>query len=57
MDESAHPSRRAQMYKELAQYVASKNTIKVSDEKAVPVPIKISWAQSNSLEGQFPRTT
>ncbi|MDQ3796834.1 MAG: DUF5681 domain-containing protein [Pseudomonadota bacterium] len=32
MDESAHPSLRAQMYKELAQYVASKNTIEASDE-------------------------
>jgi hypothetical protein len=46
MDESAHPSLRAQMYKELAQYVASKNTIEAGDEEAGPVPVNISWAES-----------
>jgi hypothetical protein len=45
MDEIAELSIRAQMDKELAQYVASKKAIEVSGEEAGPEPIKISWAQ------------
>jgi hypothetical protein len=47
----------AQMYKELAQYVASKRAIRVSGKEAGPIPTKISWAQSNPLEGQFRLTS
>ena len=46
MDEKVEMSIRAQMYKELAQYVASKHTIEASDEEAGPVPVNISWAES-----------
>ncbi len=45
MDETAELSIRTQMYKELAQYVAPKKAIEVSGEEAVPVSIKISWAE------------
>jgi hypothetical protein len=45
MDETAELSIRAQMYKELAQYVAPKKAIEVSGEEAGPVPHKISWAE------------
>ncbi len=45
MDEKVEMNLRAQMYKELAQYVAPKKAIEVSGEEASSVPIKISWAQ------------
>jgi hypothetical protein len=46
MDETADLSIRAQMYKELAQYVAPKKTIAVGGKEASSVPIKISWVES-----------
>ena len=45
MDDTIEIGIRAQMYKELAQYVAPKKAIEVSGEEASSVPIKISWAQ------------
>ncbi len=45
MDEKVEMSIRAQMYKELAQYISSKRkTIEVSGEETAPIPITISWA-------------
>ncbi len=45
MDEKVEMSIWAQMYKELAQYVASKRkAIEVSGEETAPIPITISWA-------------
>jgi hypothetical protein len=45
MDEKVEMSIRAQMYKELAQYIASKRkAIEVSGEEPTTIPITISWA-------------
>ncbi|HEX2239381.1 MAG TPA: hypothetical protein VHJ19_13885 [Gammaproteobacteria bacterium] len=44
MDEKVAMSIRAQMYKELAQYVAPKKGITVGGKEGGSVPIKISWA-------------
>ena len=45
MDEKVEMSIRAQMYKELAQYISSKRkAIEVSGEETAPIPITISWA-------------
>ncbi len=45
MDEKVEMSIRAQMYKELAQYISSKRkAIEVSGEEPAPIPITISWA-------------
>jgi hypothetical protein len=46
MDEKVAMSIRAQMYKELAQYVAPKKGITVGGKEGGSVPIKISWPES-----------
>jgi hypothetical protein len=51
MDEKVAMSIRAQMYKELAQYVAPKKGIAVGGKEGGSVPIKISWAGPYPLEG------